>query len=239
MFLQGKRVLITGGGRRVGAELTRRFAAAGATVLIHCRRFSEEAEALAASLPGSGHKVFSADLALPGAAEALVEQTGPFELLVNNASTYSPPLLVPGSQDETSMRVNCLVPVRLVELLAEFGFPESAAVNVIDQAVLQKECPHDAYHDARKKLAKETERLALRYASRGLRVNAVAPGPMLPPAWIPGSQMTRTLKSVPLGRRVEVRDLADSVLFLMRNDSITGAILPVDCGQHIFVNEPQ
>ena len=55
----------------------------------------------------------------------------------------------------------------------------------------------------------------------------------LPPAELPESKMEKTIATLPLLRRVEPADLARTVIFLLECDSITGAVLPVDCGQHL------
>ena len=79
----------------------------------------------------------------------------------------------------------------------------------------------------------DTVKLAKEYGTLNLRFNAVCPGPMLPPAELPESKMEKTIATLPLQRRVEPEDLAKAVIFLLECDSITGAVLPVDCGQHL------
>ena len=76
MKLDGKKVLITGGARRIGGELTRSMAAAGAVVYIHCHNGSSQAEQLLSELPGTGHKLFTADFSQPGAAAELAAKCG-------------------------------------------------------------------------------------------------------------------------------------------------------------------
>ena len=73
MKLNGKKVLITGGARRIGGEISRSLAAQGAILYIHCHKGLAEGEALLSQLPGSGHKLFAADLSLPGAAEKMMQ----------------------------------------------------------------------------------------------------------------------------------------------------------------------
>ena len=67
-YTQGKYILVTGGAIRAGAYLCRLLAAGGAKIIIHCRNSFNEAEKLAAGLPGQGHRVLCADFALPGEA---------------------------------------------------------------------------------------------------------------------------------------------------------------------------
>ena len=90
-----------------------------------------------------------------------------------------------------------------------------------------------AYALSRRALADATLELARELGPRNLRVNAVAPGPVLPPPWLPDGKMAKTIPTLPLRRKVELDDLTSAVLFLCRNDSITGQILCVDCGQSL------
>ena len=112
---------------------------------------------------------------------------------------------------------------------------EGAVVNFLDQAVLNPAPAEDAdYLASRRKLARSTVDFAREFAAKNLRFNAVAPGPVLPPVGLENSKMEKTLRSIPLKRPVALDDLVSAVLFLAGNDSITGAILPVDCGAGIF-----
>ena len=90
MELQGKRALVTGGARRVGAAITRALSAAGARVAIHCHESIEEARALGAECPGS--VVIEADLADRAARDAIVPEItkvmGGLDILVNNAAIW-------------------------------------------------------------------------------------------------------------------------------------------------------
>ena len=82
-------------------------------------------------------------------------------------------------------------------------------------------------------LADATLQLAKAWGNFDIRINAVAPGPMLPPSWAPDSKMAKTLPTLALRRPVAVEDFTSAVEFLITNNSVTGAIIPVDCGQHL------
>lgn len=235
MELKGKRVLVTGGAIRAGAYLCRALAQQGAEVIIHCRSSRAEAEALAACLPGTGHSVLTADFSQPGEAEKMFEAALPVDILINNASVYR----LPGSDEETSpvyKAVNLDAPAALIGAYLQQELPAGGVViNILDQQVLTPVgADEPPYLVSRRALAELTKEYALRYAAGNIRFNAVAPGPMIPPKGLEGSKMVKTLKTVPLNRRVEPEDFAAAVCFLIGNDSITGAILPVDCGQHLF-----
>ena len=120
--------------RRVGAELVRRFAAAGARVAIHCRNSRAEAEQLLTSLAQPDrHRIFCADLARPGEAERLFAAVGRVDVLVNNASLYRAGRLAAGSEagDRLHFEVNFWSPLALMrafaaqEELTDVDTPES------------------------------------------------------------------------------------------------------------------
>lgn len=232
MDFSGKHVLVTGGALRVGAALCRAFAAAGAQVTIHCRGSAAEAERLAAALPGCGHAVAVADFTPggSGAAELWSKLSAPVDILVNNASCYR----LPPERSGEYEKVNRLAPLELMRRFAEQDLREGAVVNFLDQAVLNPNPAEDPdYVASRRGLMADTLEFARRYGAKNLRFNAVAPGPVIPPRGLENSKMLKTLRMVPLGRPVALDDLVEAVLFLAGCDSVTGAILPVDCGMHL------
>lgn len=228
MILRGKRVLLTGGARRIGAAIARRLAAAGCGIALHCRDSAREAERLLAGLPGSGHSLHVLDLAAPGAPAQLAAAVGEFEFLVNNAAVF----YRPGSPEDRAAadeyrRINFEVPAELLELF--FARKSAvAAVNLTDCAALKP--GHGAYYESKLALTRLTERLAVRWGERGVRINAIAPGAVLPPAWAPDSPMTRILAAAPLHRAVTPEEIAELTEFMLKCDGMTGAVVPLDGG---------
>lgn len=233
MDLAGKTILITGGARRIGAAIAFRLAVCGGVVLLHFNNSREEAARTIAGLPGSGHRLVGpVDFSAPDASELLAGLVGQCDILINNASLYRARGDDPKELERRYFQVNCRVPTQLMQWLAA-GRRGGAIVNLLDQVVLRECVPDDPYTRSRRALFAETLRAAREFAAVGVRVNAVAPGPVLPPVGLEGSRMEKELRSVPLGRPVAVNDLVDAVEFLIVNDSVTGAVLPVDCGQHL------
>ena len=238
MRIEENVVLSTGGARRVGAELARAFAAAGARLLLHCRNSRAEAEALVRTLPGGAarHRVLQADLALPGEALRLFSEAGRVDILINNASLYRLASLAdaPEALDREHFEVNFWSPLALMKAFAaQPDLTEGVVVNLLDQEISGVSPRGGCYSLSRRALAEATLELARELGPRKFRFNAVAPGPVLPPVGLEHSKMEKTLPTLPLRRKVELADLAEAVLFLCRNDSITGEILRVDCGQHL------
>lgn len=234
----GRRVLVTGGAIRVGAVIARAFADAGAAVIVHCNRSRKEAENLIAALPGEGHQIVCGDLTESGVPERIIAESRP-DILINNASAY---VRTPFQQEadeavRAMLDVNFLAPLALMKAFAA-SVPETVSdpviINMVDQAVSGSLPAGFGYLTSKKALADATETAALAYAPR-IRVNGVAPGPVMAPPGLEHLQMKTTLQKVPLGRKVEPADIADSVLFLANCRSITGTILYVDGGQHLNV----
>ena len=237
MRIDGKTVLVTGGARRVGANIVRAFAAEEADIILHVRHSREEAAELAASLPRPERcRILMADFAIPGAAAKLFAECGQVDILVNNASMFETDELVSGNEahDREQFEVNFWSPLALMRAFAAQELPEGGAiVNLLDQEVTHRSAHGGAYALSRRALADATLELARELGPRNLRVNAVAPGPVLPPPWLSDGKMAKTIPTLPLRRKVELDDLTAAVLFLCRNDSITGQILCVDCGQSL------
>lgn len=232
MDIRDKHVLVTGGAVRVGAALVRAFHDSGARVTVHCRSRVAEAERLVSELGTARHKVVAADFSdgAAGAARLWEALDAPVDILVNNASCYR----LPEAERRLYELVNHAAPVELMRRFAAQEISEGAVVNLLDQAVLNPAPAEEPeYLDSRRKLAAATRDFARRFAGKNLRFNGVAPGPVLPPAGLNGPGMTKILRFVPLGRPVGLDDLVAAVLFLAANSSMTGAILPVDCGMSL------
>ncbi|MBO5959996.1 MAG: SDR family oxidoreductase, partial [Lentisphaeria bacterium] len=131
------------------------------------------------------------------------------------------------------MAVNFTAPVLLMQYFAKFARKPGCIINLLDQAVTRHpDTDAFGYLISKKALAEATECAALAYAP-AIRVNGIAPGPVIAPPGLEHLNMEKTLKKVPLNRRVEPEDIAGAALFLAQNRSITGTILTVDGGQHI------
>ena len=234
MDLFGKRILITGSAKRVGAHIAKTLASCGATILIHCNKSIKEANELLLLLPGTGHQVFQVDLSKENSALELFQQAGRVDVLINNASVYPAPTLPEEEVEKLNMQVNYLTPSKLMKLTLMQDGP-GCVINILDQEVLTSLPIRGSYSISKRMLRNATIEAAFNFARKNWRVNAIAPGPVLPPDFLLNSKMTKTLAKLPLPRKVDLDDLANSVKFLIENESITGAILPVDCGQHLGV----
>lgn len=234
--LAGKCVLVTGGAVRVGAFICRAFAAQGARLVIHCFRSRAAAEALCRELggPDAGHRIAVCDLTDRAAAESMIRQYAP-DVLVNNAARYVCAGLPEERESDARMQyeVNFLTPAAMIRTLAEVrGERETSVVNILDCNIRRTDPGSFSYAISKKSLAAATRAAALQCAPH-LRVNAVAPGNMIPPEHLKHLGMRRTAERLPLKRAVDPADAAEAAVFLARCASTTGTVLYVDCGQSL------
>lgn len=238
MEIAGKKVLVTGGAKRVGRAICLEFAKRGAKVAIHFSRSEREALELLESIGGekAGHCAVRCELSDSAASRRMMEALAPLDILVNNASTFRQTPLPSESVEEAKKQfdVNFWAPVELMKsfVASAPSAGELAIVNILDQRIVKTDAKGFSYPLSKKALAEATLSAALQYAPR-VRVNAIAPGPVFPPAGMESSKMEETLRGVPLRRPVSPEDLAKSCAHLASNSSITGAVLFVDCGQSL------
>jgi NAD(P)-dependent dehydrogenase (short-subunit alcohol dehydrogenase family) len=239
MDISGKRVLITGGALRIGKALCEAFAAEGAEVIIHCNKSLKQAKELAVALPGCNHQIISCDLNDATARANLLQRCGRIDILINNASIFRSKNLFDESENNVrdNMEVNFMAPLSLMkQFAAQPDIQEGCIINFLDQEVAKDIGGGGGYSFSKRALKEATLAGALHSAPR-IRINAIAPGPVLAPPGLEHLGMQKTLRSVPLGRAVNLKDLTDACLFLAGNESITGQILYVDCGQHLVNSE--
>jgi NAD(P)-dependent dehydrogenase (short-subunit alcohol dehydrogenase family) len=110
---------------------------------------------------------------------------------------------------------------------------ETAAINILDSGITAVPAASFSYILSKKMLASATK-LAARQCAPYLRVNAVAPGNMIPVKELAHLNMQGTAARLPLKRPVDPADVAESAVFLAENSSITGTVLYTDCGQSLL-----
>ena len=232
-------VLVTGGAKRVGAEIVRTLARNGARVIIHYGTSQREAEQLLSEIGGSanGHSCVQYDLENPEGIPDFVK-TLPQDLsaVVNNASVF---LRVTAEKETPELAkrqydVNFYSPFALLKAFYEHSvLPEISVVNMLDQAITSTPAESCSYILSKKMLAEATKLAARQFAPR-MRVNGICPGPVFPPVGLEHLKMAKTLSTLPLARPVDASDLAEAVRMLLFNRSMTGSILNVDCGQSLL-----
>jgi NAD(P)-dependent dehydrogenase (short-subunit alcohol dehydrogenase family) len=238
--LAGQTALVTGGARRVGRAIVEALAARGAHVVIHCRHARAEADALAAALRPCGVSAWAvqADLADPAQAGSLFAQAadlaGPVDILVNSASLFPPSRLADFSPEHLAemVQLHATAPVLLGRALAAQRRPGSI-VNITDARSLTDYDPaHVAYHASKRLLDTFTRMMAIEFAPL-VRVNAIAPGLVLPPEGARAATLQRIAAASPLQALGSVDDLLRALFYLLESPYVTGQTLYVDGGRHL------
>jgi pteridine reductase len=234
--------LVTGAGIRLGRVIAKALAAEGAEVALHHHGSTTAAAELQAELAGQGQKaaLFNADLTLDEApaqlARAVETALGPISILVNSAARFDQVPFVETSLGvlESTWRLNARAPYLLTQAVAASMLRQGGGdvVNVVDiGGTFVPWQGYSAYCMSKAALGMLTQVLALELAPT-VRVNAVAPGTVLPPEHLGEAEREALRKRIPLQRFGSPEDIAQTVLFFLTGPSfVTGQILAVDGGR--------
>ena len=213
-----KTVLVTGGTVRLGSAIAARLRAEGWRVLTSSHRADAGADIVAnLAEPMGAAKLYAAALKLLGG--------NPPDALVNNAALFT-------GDDAALAAVNLEAPKKLTMLMAGRETGVGAVVNILDAKVLDcnrlQSTAVDCYRESKRELHAFTRTAAAMFAAT-LRVNGVAPGPVLAPTGVhvKAGEML-------LDHRPTPDDVAAAVSYLLGAEATTGVVIPVDAGQHLL-----
>jgi pteridine reductase len=239
--LAGQTVLITGGARRLGAAMARALHGAGANIVIHHLTSTREAATLIETLnqarADSALQV-QADLLdvahLPQLVEATVSHFGRLDILINNASTFYPTPLGEISLDqfENLIGTNFRAPLFLAQAAAtELRRRRGLILNMVDIHGMKPLKNYPAYSSAKAALIMLTQALARELAPE-VRVNGIAPGPVMWPADVDPAMQAQIIEKTLLKRAGDAQDIGQAaVYFATMAPYVTGQILAVDGGR--------
>jgi pteridine reductase len=243
--VQGKVVLITGGAKRVGAAICRHLHSAGANLMLHYRVSAGEARLLQAELNHQRKDsvaLIQADLLDIAKLPAMVEQTaqsfGRLDALVNNASSFfqTPVGEITAAAWEDLIGTNLRAPLFLSQAAAPaLKKSQGAIVNITDIHAERPLKNYVVYSVAKAGLVGLTRSLARELAPE-VRVNAIAPGPILWPDDETFDELSRQriISHTPLKREGTPEDIAKAVHFLLAEATyVTGETINVDGGRHV------
>ncbi|MGC1458608.1 MAG: pteridine reductase [Steroidobacteraceae bacterium] len=239
--LAGQTVLITGGARRLGAAMAQALHAVGANVVIHHLRSTQDAAALVGALNATRESsaiALQADLLdtarLPQLIAATLERFGRLDILINNASTfYATPLGdISSSQFDDLIGTNFRAPLFLAQAAAaELRRRRGLILNMVDIHGMKPLKRYPAYSSAKAALIMLTRSLACELAPQ-VRVNGIAPGPVMVPADIDAALEAEIIGKTLLKRAGEPQDIGRAALyFATLAPYVTGQILAVDGGR--------
>lgn len=240
--------LITGAGApRIGKCIARTLATKGYRLVIHARHSIDAAEALAAELTEAGTEsiAVAAELSDESQVTAMVakatEHFGRIDALVNSAAIFERKPLDEITADDVRRHFDantlgtflCCQHVGRVMVSQETG---GTIVNIGDWATVRPYLDYAAYFPSKGAIPTLTRSFAVELAERNpnIRVNAVLPGPVLLPEGIDHDERRVAIENTLVKREGSPQNVADAVVFLLRNDYVTGVCLPVDGGRSVY-----
>jgi len=237
---KGKVAFVTASARRIGKAITLALARAGANVVVNYRTSADEAEATAVEARALGVAALTVqfDMSDYRGASAILDQItkelGPVDILVNNASLFKQTPLPTKDFTVWHDTIDVIVhtPFYCANAVAPFMLKKGAGViiNIVDLSAWEAWPAYAAHSVAKAALLAMTRQLALELAP-AVRVNAIAPGPILRPLHYTEEMVTSVADKTLLNRWGTPENIAETVLFLVKNDYITGEYITVDGGE--------
>lgn len=225
--------IVTGAGKRVGAAIAEALIADGWTVIAHVHHGAD-------TVPGRGIKVV-ADLADADCADRIFDAARglpPVQLLVNNAARFAWDGFGEFSATEFDrhMAVNARAPAFLIDRFAceQDRSSDALIVNLLDSKLVAPNPDYLSYTLSKQALAGLTELAARALASRGIRVNGIAPGLMLRSSGQSEENYRAMHADNPLHRGVESGDVIGALRYLIDAPCVTGQVLVIDSGQRFM-----
>ncbi len=247
MKLSDSVVVVTGASERLGRMVALGLAARGSKVVVHCHTDTESADETVAIIQEQGGIAcrFATDLTRMEGIEALanspVEHFGRWDALVNSASVFR--AIGIGDVEEADWQLDQdlhqRAPFFLSKALYRFRKNTEAVespacvVNITDTGVRRPTASRPSYYCAKSALEGQSRILGVALAPL-VRVNAVAPGAVIPAVRTDEAYFAQLEKRLPLGKLASPEDVVDAVIFLFENDSITGQTIVVDGGEHLL-----
>jgi NAD(P)-dependent dehydrogenase (short-subunit alcohol dehydrogenase family) len=224
--------IVTGAGKRVGADIARALLDDGWTVLAHVHHEKDD-------VPAGATKV-AADLADPSCADTIFRAANglpPLGLLVNNAARFAWDGFGEFSVDafDTHMAVNTRAPALLIEkMAATHSGGDALVVNLLDSKLSALNPDHLSYTLSKSALAALTELAARALAPRGIRVNGIAPALMLRSSGQTEENFKIMHTNNPLRRGVRAEDVIAALRYLISAEPVTGQVITIDSGHRFY-----
>lgn len=240
--------LVTGAGKRIGRTLALTLADAGYDVAVHYNTSCADAASVAELIRGRGRKaaVVQADLSQEAQTETLVsraaEAIGPLTLLLNCASAFDHDDIATMTREswDRHIETNLRAPLKLAQDFAAqtAGDARNQIINVIDQRVLKLTPQFLSYTISKSALFTLTKTLAQALGPKGIRVNAIGPGPTIKNSRQSDEDWRRQNEATVLGYGAGPEDIAGALVYLLSARSVTGQMIAVDGGQHLAWQTP-
>jgi len=236
--LSNPTAIITGAAKRLGRQMALELADRGYDIVVHYNSSENNARGLADEIRGKGRncRLFQADFSNSDIVEKfalrLFEDGVDYRVLINNASIFHPSSFMEtdASQLADYFTIHFVYPFFLTRYFAAKA-SGGVVINILDTRVTNDDIDFFPYTLSKKTLGSFT-RMAAKALAPSVRVNAICPGPVLPPSFEEGD-MDEKIAKLPLRRRVDTTDIIKAMNYLLDNDSVTGDFLFVDGGMHL------
>ena len=241
MEIEGRVALVTGAGTRVGRAIAFGLGKAGMRVAVHYARSERGAREVAEEIIAAGGDAHTlpGDLTDPATPPRLVEHTakvfGSLDVLVNSAAVMlrTPVGEVLVEDWDAMFALNLRAPFFLCQAAARvMGERGGVIVNIADLAAFETWKGYIPHAITKAGIVQMTRGLAHALAPK-IRVNAVAPGPVLLPEGWTQEQADKLISTTPLGRLGSPEDVAQAVMYLICAEYVTGETIIVDGGRHV------
>ena len=235
-------ILITGGSKRIGKEISLAVANNENNIIIHYHKSLKEASKLKESVEklGSQCAVIKCDLSKKKSVEGLIKRAnkffGPVNHLINNASVFENDNINNFTIDSWNkhMNINLYAPLKLSQDVRKLLPAKSKGhiINILDQNVIKPEISFLSYSLSKATLYSATKILAKSFAPN-IRVNAIGPGPTIKNVNQSSRHFDKSVKKTLLKIGSPPEEIARTVKFLLESRSITGQFILVDGGEHL------
>ncbi len=243
--MKNKNILITGGATRVGKAIALHFSKKGWNIGIHYFKSSLKAKNLKKIIEKNSVKatLIKADLKNIKQVEKIVsiakKKLGPIDCLINNAALFERDDILNFTSKSWNdhLNINLLAPAILTREFAKQVSKKNSSniINIIDQRVFKLTPIFMSYTLSKSALYTFTKTMAMRL-SPNIKVNGIAPGPTIKSKRQSIMHFNKQAKSTLLKKPVGLKDICDTVEFLIKNNSITGQVIAVDSGQNLTWN---
>ena len=240
--MKNKNLLITGGATRIGKEIAIHFSKKGWNIAIHYFKSSAKAKNLKKIIEKNSTKValIKADLKNINQINKIIpiakRKLGSIDCLINNAALFERDDILNFTTKSWNdhLNINLLAPALLIKQFAKQTQKKDKLniINIIDQRVFKLTPIFMSYTLSKSALYTLTKTMAMRLAPN-IKVNGIAPGPTIKSKRQSIKHFNNQAKSTLLKKPVGLKDICDTVEFLINNNSVTGEVLAVDSGQNL------
>ena len=237
--MKNKSVLVTGGAKRIGKAIALHLAKNGYDIALHYNTSEKEAKILTLEIKNIGQKciLFQHDFLKVTNGVNLIKKVKKkfpeLSLLINNASVFNSGTFLKTDYKtlDKHFNINFKVPFFLSLDFAKLC-KKGQIINMLDTNIIKRQSKYFAYTLSKKMLYEFTKMAAVELAPN-IRVNAIAPGPILPPPRKDEEYLRLAGELVPLKRKGDIKNILQTLAFFLVNDYVTGQCIFVDGGKNL------